>query len=304
MIVSCRQIDSVQIIACILHGLQASFTSFCGTIYSYQFEKETKMNLSVHTLLKKIFFPFFLFFFILEILLFGTDLLTAGKAFYPYTEMIRLLLFAFSYLSALASILFYTGQTPGSFFRTSSDPISETSLQRSAVSDAGSLPRTAPAWLLLLNGVFLALACNIFLALLPLSAPAIPGSAGSFLPVSILIFGCITPLSEEILFRGILFRELRKQCPFLTGALVSSLLFGFYHGNLLQFLYALPMGFFFCVLTEKDGSIQTAVSLHAVINILILILSGYGLFSFLCTPVWCLSFFCLFLITGFLIRRP
>ena len=54
----------------------------------------------------------------------------------------------------------------------------------------------------------------------------------------VLYSGILMPMLEELVFRGIVFRVLRKWIAFPLAMLVSAVTFGVYHGNLVQFVYA------------------------------------------------------------------
>lgn len=63
--------------------------------------------------------------------------------------------------------------------------------------------------------------------------------------------GIAAPLSEELLFRGILFERLRMALPFFWAALGSAAFFGLVHGNWAQGIYAALMGLILAWLYEK-----------------------------------------------------
>lgn len=50
------------------------------------------------------------------------------------------------------------------------------------------------------------------------------------------------PLAEELVFRVILYGWIRRYTGFWVSALISSLAFGMYHGNLIQGAYAFAIG--------------------------------------------------------------
>ena len=50
--------------------------------------------------------------------------------------------------------------------------------------------------------------------------------------------GVLIPAAEEMIFRGLMFAPLRDRMAFWPAALISAALFGLYHGNLLQGVYA------------------------------------------------------------------
>lgn len=88
------------------------------------------------------------------------------------------------------------------------------------------------------------------------------------LTVGLLCYGIITPLAEELLFRGILYHELKKNSKLTTAMLVSSLLFGLYHLNPVQGTYGFLMGLLIAYLYEYFGSFLWPVLIHMLANIL------------------------------------
>lgn len=96
--------------------------------------------------------------------------------------------------------------------------------------------------------------------------------------LQILAWGIITPISEEILFRGIIFKRLRSYLKPMTAIFWSALLFGVYHGNLVQMIYAFCCGWAFAWMYEKFGTIKAPMIAHICANLVSLILTKYELF--------------------------
>ncbi len=94
----------------------------------------------------------------------------------------------------------------------------------------------------------------------------------------IILLNCVIyPIAEELLFRGLIYRLLlRRRFKMLSAALISSVFFGLYHGNLVQFVYAFVMGIFFALLLELSGTLFIPVISHMANNVLALIVS-YGI---------------------------
>lgn len=97
-------------------------------------------------------------------------------------------------------------------------------------------------------------------------------------PLQIIAWGILTPISEEILFRGVLFKRLRHYLRPTTAMFWSALLFGVYHGNVVQLIYAFISGWMFAWLYEKFGTIKAPMLAHICMNIVSLILTQYDLF--------------------------
>ena len=59
--------------------------------------------------------------------------------------------------------------------------------------------------------------------------------------------------------------------------MISGLIFGIYHGNLLQAIYASMLGMVFAYILEMSGIIWSCVLLHMGANVWSLIISQFGL---------------------------
>lgn len=91
--------------------------------------------------------------------------------------------------------------------------------------------------------------------------------------------GIITPVAEEIIFRGLVFNRVKKQYGSLYGIVVSSVMFGVFHFNLVQGLYAFIIGMAFAYCYELTGDLKIPVYMHMSINVLMVLSDYYGLNS-------------------------
>lgn len=86
---------------------------------------------------------------------------------------------------------------------------------------------------------------------------------------SFLLIVIIAPIAEEILFRGVTLRYAKRAAmPFVAANILQAALFGIYHMNIIQGLYAFIFGLFLGLVYEKYRSIYAAILLHMVINLL------------------------------------
>lgn len=104
------------------------------------------------------------------------------------------------------------------------------------------------------------------------AAVAFEGQNPALLIVATVILG---PSAEEMIFRGMTYRRARRYLGAVWGAVISSGLFGIYHGNMVQFLYAFVMGLLFAAFCEKSGGVLVSVLAHAAAN----------LWAIFCTPL-------------------
>ena len=120
-------------------------------------------------------------------------------------------------------------------------------------------------------------------------------SAGADTLSMFLYMGLAAPIVEEILFRGVLLRGLERHGK--RFAIVgSAILFGFFHGNLVQSPYAFAVGLVLGYVA-MEYSIGWAMVLHMVNN-LILGDSLLRLTSFLPVGLTDLLYWCIYLICG------
>ena len=102
---------------------------------------------------------------------------------------------------------------------------------------------------------------------------ALGGDSGTFgLIIAGLMVIAVAPVVEEIFFRGFFYRALRSRFPIVLAALMDGLLFGFIHFNFegADGLLILPplalLGFIFCLVYEKTGSLYPVIGMHAFNN--------------------------------------
>lgn len=67
----------------------------------------------------------------------------------------------------------------------------------------------------------------------------------------LLLVVVVGPIAEELLFRGVIYGGLRTCFPVDVSALVSALIFGIYHKNIVQGLYAAAFGIILAYIFEK-----------------------------------------------------
>ena len=85
--------------------------------------------------------------------------------------------------------------------------------------------------------------------------------------VLIICMGVIAPLAEEIVFRWLIYLRLRDYVRMGAAMVISGLIFGIYHGNLVQAVYAGILGMIFAYFLEISGCLWGSVLLHMGANI-------------------------------------
>jgi hypothetical protein len=78
--------------------------------------------------------------------------------------------------------------------------------------------------------------------------------------------GIIGPVSEEFVFRGVIYHGYKTSQRFVGSMLLSALLFGLTHLNFNQMSYAVLVGIVSVLLLEGSGSIFYSMLFHICIN--------------------------------------
>lgn len=86
----------------------------------------------------------------------------------------------------------------------------------------------------------------------------------------------LTPFVEELIFRGLIFRRLKEWISPTAAILCSALIFGIYHGNLLQNCYAAVIGLLLAWLYEKYQHLLAPILAHICANLCSLVASESG----------------------------
>lgn len=100
-------------------------------------------------------------------------------------------------------------------------------------------------------------------------------SANLFL--GMFCYGLITPVAEELVFRGAIYGYLRRIMGLKTAMVLSALLFGLYHMNIVQGIYGTIMGCLMVYGYEYFGHIRAAMAIHMIANLLAFCMSNIGL---------------------------
>jgi transmembrane CAAX amino protease len=97
---------------------------------------------------------------------------------------------------------------------------------------------------------------------------------GANIPLMIIAVGIIAPVVEELFFRGLLFNKSRNYVSVKASAIISALVFGFVHLNIIQGANAFVLGLLFAYIYQKTESIYTTILAHLGNN-LMAVLIGY-----------------------------
>lgn len=94
--------------------------------------------------------------------------------------------------------------------------------------------------------------------------------------LQILAVGIMAPLLEEIIFRGLIFNQLRNNIPLPAALVIQGLLFGIVHLDVIQGSYAFIIGILLGLLIVWYNSLLPPVAFHMGLNLSGIILSELG----------------------------
>lgn len=86
------------------------------------------------------------------------------------------------------------------------------------------------------------------------------------LPWQIFAVVILGPITEELIFRGLVYTRLRRATTPIVAALLSGVAFGIVHGNMIQFFYAAALGVVLGLVMERYGSVLPCMIIHILFN--------------------------------------
>lgn len=90
--------------------------------------------------------------------------------------------------------------------------------------------------------------------------------------LQLIAAGLIAPFVEELVFRGLIYNRLKDYTTIHVAMLASSVIFGLYHGNLIQGVYGFVMGLLMCFVYEKYHTMAAPLICHGAANLISIVL--------------------------------
>ena len=99
--------------------------------------------------------------------------------------------------------------------------------------------------------------------------PVVISGNATDIVVLVIVAVMIAPVIEELLFRGFLFRRLKRSLSSESAAWLSAVAFGFIHLNPATFVPITLIGYILARSYETSKSIIVPITLHAIWNLTI-----------------------------------
>ena len=84
--------------------------------------------------------------------------------------------------------------------------------------------------------------------------------------IVMLIIGILSPICEELTFRGVIFNAYKNDSNGILPVIMSALLFGLMHMNFNQTAYASVIGIFLALLVNATQSLWSSIVFHIIFN--------------------------------------
>ena len=88
-------------------------------------------------------------------------------------------------------------------------------------------------------------------------------------PVILLCAGVIAPIIEELIFRGLVFNRIKYNYNAVAAIIISAIVFGIYHGNLTQGVYATLLGLCLAYVYNKTENLLVPICIHISANVIV-----------------------------------
>ena len=93
--------------------------------------------------------------------------------------------------------------------------------------------------------------------------------------VALLTTGIFGPILEELIFREIVYEKLKLLHKRTTAIIITGILFGLFHGNIIQFIYAFLLNFILIKSYEKENNVLTPIIIHVCLNSITVLLINF-----------------------------
>lgn len=135
-------------------------------------------------------------------------------------------------------------------------------------------------------GISISLIYNITLFYLNNLIPITDTFKVSTIPivVQIICSGICGPILEELVFRGIVYNKLKEFNKPMRVIILTSVIFGLFHSNIINAIYAFGVSFILIYLYEKYKTLKAPIIMHIALNTTIilmlnLIIKGFIVFN-------------------------
>lgn len=90
--------------------------------------------------------------------------------------------------------------------------------------------------------------------------------------VQIICSGICGPILEELVFRGIVYNKLKEFNKTMRAIILTSVIFGLFHSNIVNAIYTFGVSFILIYLYEKYKNLKAPIIMHIALNTTIILM--------------------------------
>lgn len=90
--------------------------------------------------------------------------------------------------------------------------------------------------------------------------------------IQFISLGIIAPVTEEVIFRGLVYQRLKRHLNTSVAVVLAAGIFAVYHGNMMQIVFAFPMALAIIWCYERWKSLAVPIIFHAAGNLFAVVL--------------------------------
>ncbi|MCR5203054.1 MAG: CPBP family intramembrane metalloprotease [Lachnospiraceae bacterium] len=91
--------------------------------------------------------------------------------------------------------------------------------------------------------------------------------------INLLYVIILGPVSEEVIFRGVIFKRTRFSFGLVAGNIIQAVIFGIFHGNIIQGIYTFILGLLMGYVVYKYKDVLSSIIAHIFFNVTSVLLS-------------------------------
>ncbi|ACB84175.1 CPBP family intramembrane glutamic endopeptidase [Natranaerobius thermophilus] len=95
------------------------------------------------------------------------------------------------------------------------------------------------------------------------------------LGIRFLSVGIVIPIFEEVMYRGMIFNDLKRNLNMNLAILIQAIIFGILHANLYQFVYVVPAGILLALVYQWTATLLAPILIHISWNSMSLVMNEY-----------------------------
>lgn len=76
-----------------------------------------------------------------------------------------------------------------------------------------------------------------------------------------------------------MYRRMREDTGIVVSVFYSALVFGLFHGNLVQRIYGMAMGLMLAYVCEKYGSVKAPIAAHIMVNMVSILVTYFDIYN-------------------------